>query len=253
MKNSIYNTLVYAHRGASGYRPENTMASFELAAEMGADGIELDIQLSKDGKIVVCHDYKIDRTSNGNGYVKDMTYEELRRFNYANGKEGTYEIPLLEEVLELIKKKDMILNIEIKNDAYIPYEGIEEKTVKLVRDMGVGENIIYSSFYHQSLRRLKFTDPSARIAILYEAGLYEPWNYGKQLGVCALHPHKSSVYEPFMLDYSHREKLLVNTWTVNDEKEMRALTRRGVDGLITNYPDVALKVVKEENILKIED
>ena len=84
MKKSIYNTLVYAHRGASGYMPENTMASFELAAEIGADGIELDIQLSKDGKIVVCHDYKIDRTSNGNGYVKDMTYEELRRFNYAN-------------------------------------------------------------------------------------------------------------------------------------------------------------------------
>ena len=248
-----YHTLVYAHRGASGYMPENTNESFEKAVELGADGMELDIQLSKDGKIMVCHDYRIDRTSDGKGFLKDFTCEELRKFNFSNGREGFYRIPLLEEVLELVKANDVILNIELKSDAKFSYEGMEDKVVAMVKDMKVEDKIVYSSFNHYSLRRLRFLDPSAKIAILYEACLYEPWQYAKPLGCWGLHPEKNSLYEPYILDYAHRDRLMVNTWTVNDEKEMRVLVNKGVDGLITNYPDVAKRVVEEEGILKIED
>ena len=167
--------------------------------------------------------------------------------------EGYYRIPLLEEVLELVRANDVILNIELKSDSLFSYEGMEDLVVDMVRDMGVKDKIVYSSFNHYSLRRLKFLDPFAKTAILYEACLYEPWAYAKQLGTWALHPEKNSLYEPYILDYAHKDKLLVNTWTVNDEEEMRILVNKGVDGLITNYPDVALKVVKEENILKIKD
>ena len=120
--------LVWAHRGASGYAPENTLAAFEKAVELGADGVELDIQLTKDDEIVVIHDEKIDRTSDGEGWVKDYTLEELRGFNY-NRTKPEYEhadIPTMREVFELLKPTGLFINIEIKTGVFF-YEKIEEK------------------------------------------------------------------------------------------------------------------------------
>ena len=125
---------IWAHRGASGTMPENTLESFKKAAELGADGVELDIQLTKDDEIVVIHDEKIDRTSDGKGWVKDYTLEELRGFNY-NRTKPEYEhadIPTMREVFELLKPTDLFINIEIKTGVFF-YEKIEEKILALTK------------------------------------------------------------------------------------------------------------------------
>ena len=130
----MYKTRIWAHRGASGYAPENTLEAFKLAIDEKADGIELDVQLTKDKELVVIHDEKIDRTSNGKGYVKDYTLDELKKFNfnYGNEKYEEVKIPTLKEVYELLKPTNLIINVEIKT-GIIFYEGIEEKVLKLAK------------------------------------------------------------------------------------------------------------------------
>ena len=145
-------TKVFAHRGASGYAPENTLEAFALAGEQGAQGIELDVQLTKDGEVVVIHDETIDRVSTGKGAVRDYTLEELRRFSFHNHKkeyEGV-QIPTLREVLEQVKPGGMEVNIELKTGIYW-YPGLEEKTVELVKAAGMENRVIYSSFNHYSV------------------------------------------------------------------------------------------------------
>ena len=147
--------LVWAHRGASGYAPENTLAAFEKAVELGADGVELDIQLTKDDEIVVIHDEKIDRTSDGEGWVKDYTLEELRGFNY-NRTKPEYEhadIPTMREVFELLKPTGLFINIEIKTGV-IFYEKIEEKILALTKEMDMEDRVCYSSFNHYTVKRI---------------------------------------------------------------------------------------------------
>ena len=143
-------TEIFAHRGASGYAPENTMDAFKLAVKQGAEGIELDVQLSKDGIPVVIHDETIDRVTNGHGYVKDYTLEELKNFTIMKGKYQEYEhskIPTLEEVLVYAKKENLTVNIELKTGIYW-YPEIEEKTVDLVKKTKMEDLVIYSSFNH---------------------------------------------------------------------------------------------------------
>ena len=145
-------TKVWAHRGASGYAPENTLDAFRKAVEMGADGIELDVQMTKDGELVVIHDETIDRVSNGKGWVKDYTYEELKKFNF-NKTHQEYtkeEIPTLEQVYRLIKPTNLTINVEIKTGIYF-YPGIEEKLYLLEKEKGMQGKIIYSSFNHFKL------------------------------------------------------------------------------------------------------
>ena len=130
----MIKTKVWAHRGASGYAPENTLESFKMAMDMKADGVELDVQLTKDNELVVIHDETIDRTSNKTGFVKDYTLAELKSFNFNNGNEK-YEyaqIPTLKEVFQLLKPSNMVINIELKTGVFF-YEGIEEKVLKLVK------------------------------------------------------------------------------------------------------------------------
>ena len=155
-------TKIIAHRGASGYAPENTMEAFKLAVGLGAEGIETDVHLTRDGHVVIIHDEKIDRTSNGLGYIKDCTYEQLSAFNYNNHMEQ-YEfckLPLLSDLLELVKSTGILLNIELKTDFY-GYPGIEEKVIQLVKAYGVEQQVIYSSFNHYTLMTVKSIDPNA--------------------------------------------------------------------------------------------
>ena len=131
-------TLVWGHRGASGYAPENTMTAFEKAVELGADGIELDVQLTKDGELVVIHDETIDRVSYGSGWVKDFTYAKLIKHNF-NRTHTEYEhaqIPTLEEVYALIKPTDLTINVEIKTGVVL-YPEIEGRVLDLTERMGL--------------------------------------------------------------------------------------------------------------------
>lgn len=140
---------IWAHRGASAHAPENTLPAFELAYLSGADGIELDVQLSKDGVPVVIHDERIDRVSNGTGYVCNYTLEELKGFNVNQyfPEYGNVAIPTLAEVYDLVRDMDMVINLELKNSV-IFYEGLEEKVLRLAAEKGLEERMIYSSFNH---------------------------------------------------------------------------------------------------------
>lgn len=241
-------TKVFAHRGASGYAPENTLEAFALAGEQGAQGIELDVQLTKDGEVVVIHDETIDRVSTGKGAVRDYTLEELRRFSFHNHKkeyEGV-QIPTLREVLEQVKPGGMEVNIELKTGIYW-YPRLEEKTVELVKAAGMENRVIYSSFNHYSVQKILELDAEAETAYLYSDVLLNVENYAKNTGVCGLHP---AVYHLKMADFLEsyrRSGLKVRVWTVNDEADMRQFIEKDLEAVITNYPDRALRVRDEVN------
>lgn len=236
-------TKIFAHRGASGYAPENTLEAFKLAADMGADGVELDVQLTRDGQVVVCHDEKIDRTSDHKGLVCDYTLAELKSFNF-NNHNPEYphaQIPTLEEVLNLLEPTGLEVNIEMKT-GIIWYPDIEQKTIDIVEKCGMKDRVVYSSFNHYSIQKLKKLDPQAETGYLYSDVMIDVEKYAKAGGVDALHP---AVYHLLMADFLKRYKesgLKVRVWTVNKKEWMEQFIREDLEAVITNYPDVALKV-----------
>ena len=240
--------IVWGHRGASGYLPENTIPAFEKAIELGADGIELDIHKTKDGQLVVIHDEKIDRTSNGKGMVKEFTLEELRKYNYnATHPECEHaDIPTMREVFELIKPTDLMINIELKT-GIVFYEGIEADILAMTKEFGMEDRVIYSSFNHYSIMKIKELDPGAHTGFLYMDGTLDMPEYGKSHGVDALHPALYNVQYPNFVEKTHELGLKINTWTVNSKQYMQMACEMGLDGIITNYPDKALEIVNSYN------
>lgn len=236
--------LVWAHRGASGYAPENTLAAFQKAVDLGADGVELDIQLTKDDQIVVIHDETIDRTSDGKGWVKDYTLEELRAFNY-NRTKPEYkhaDIPTMREVFELLKPTGLFINIEIKTGVVF-YEKIEEKILALAKEMGMEDRVCYSSFNHYTVTRIHELKPDAEVGFLYADGPIDMPSYGVKHGVNALHPALYNLqYDGFVKECKEKG-LKLNVWTVNERPYMEMCCQYGVNAIITNYPDIAKEVV----------
>ena len=138
--------------------PENTLLAFEKAAELdGLEGIEFDIQMTKDGELVVIHDERVDRTTEGTGYVKDYLFSQLRRLHIYAGSDRSQSIPAIEEVLDLLEDKirsGLKINIELKNSIF-PYEGMEEKIVSLINRRGMQESVVYSSFNALSVEKIR--------------------------------------------------------------------------------------------------
>ena len=230
---------IYAHRGASGYAPENTLRAFELACDMHADGVELDVQLTRDRKLVVIHDETIDRVTDGTGHVAEYTLAELSQYPVTMHKTGVSEpIPLLSDVLALLKERGLKLNIELKNSCNF-YPGMEEMCLMQVADAGMTENVLYSSFNHYSLLHLKEIAPQVRCGLLYDATLVKPWKYAAELGMDALHPHFTELFITGEVEEAHKRRLEVNPWTVNREEDLRRIIATGADRIITNYPDRA--------------
>lgn len=236
-------TKVFAHRGASQYAPENTLEAFRLAMEQGADGIELDVHRSADGELVVIHDEKLDRTTNGQGLVKDHTLAQLQALCADNHMEGfaAARIPTLRQVLELVRPSDMQVNIELKT-GILWYKDIEEKTMDLVKEMGMQDRVVYSSFNHYSIEEVRRLDPTAETAYLFSDVIFEVEKYAAHRGVNGLHPALWHVkMADFLTDYLN-SGLAVRVWTVNRPDDMRILMKRGVDAVITNDPKLALQV-----------
>ncbi len=234
-------TLVFAHRGASGYAPENTLEAFHLAVELGADGVELDVHLTKDGELLVAHDEKIDRVSDGKGFIADMTLAEIRRytFNVLHPEYRDARAPTLGEVFELLRPTGLQVNVELKNSLK-PYMGMEEKVIALAEKAGMSERILYSSFNHHSLLKVKQLDPHALCGLLYACCMVRPWDYARGIGVDAIHPHFSELsFVDDECERAHRIGIKVNAWTVNGERDMKRVSEAGADALITNYPDRA--------------
>lgn len=238
--------IVLGHRGASGYAPENTMKSFKLALDMEADGVELDVQMTYDGKLVVIHDELIDRTSNGKGWVKDHTLEELKEFNFNNHMEGYgfCEIPTLDEVLELFRGTGKMINIEIKSNI-INYPGITKAVIDMVREHDMQDHVIYSSFNHQTCLEVEEYDPDAYVGFLYEDGFLNVPEYVRQNHGDALHPALYFLLDPLYMPRARKNGLEVNVWTINEEYQMELGCKLGITTIITNYPDKALKIVEK--------
>lgn len=236
--------VIYAHRGASAYAPENTRSSFVKAMEMEAGGIELDVHLSRDGYVVVCHDEKVDRTSNGSGWIRDMTLSELKALDFGSWYSIQFageRIMTLEEVLDLISNWQGILNIELKSGVIL-YDGLEKKVVELLRSYNMIERTIISSFNHYSLLTIKELEPDLKIGLLYMAGLVEPWEYAKKLGAEAIHPLYFNMQPP-IIKGCKEHGIIMNPFTVDLPDAIKALTIAGVDGIITNVPDVANNII----------
>ena len=234
-------TRIFGHRGASGYAPENTVDAFQLAADMGADGVELDVQMTRDGELVVAHDEIIDRVSDGTGLIADLTLQELRkfRFNRTHPEYAEARIPTLGEVFELLRPTGLDINIELKN-SLIDYPGLEKRVIDLAAKTFDLRRVIFSSFNHASMLRVKAIDPQLVCGLLYEASLIEPWEYAVRLGMDALHPHFAEVVTPGgNCRKAHEAGIRVHTWTVNEPGIMDAVIREKADIMITNYPDLA--------------
>jgi glycerophosphoryl diester phosphodiesterase len=241
-------TKVFAHRGASGYAPENTLASFQLARELGADGVELDVQLTKDGEVVVIHDETVDRTTGGTGWVKDLSLAQIKALNASMGNE-TYpdeKVPTLSEVFDLLADSQMMINVEIK-DSRVLYPGIAEKVLALIDQRDWEYRITISSFNHMTLAHIRQIGSLASTGVLFHDVLYEPWNYAHQLWATALHPHYLyAVGVPDLIDESHNSLLEINVWTVDEIADIDLMLAKGVDGIISNYPD---RVVERRTLM----
>lgn len=240
--------LVFGHRGARAYAPMNTLPSFELALEQGADGVELDVQLTKDGKLVVIHDFTVDGTTDGKGAVKDLTFDEIRSLDagirFHERFRGT-RIPTLGEVFALMGGKALV-NVEIK----APFQrgtdpeftdGVEKAVADCVLDAGMEKRVIISSFNPLTLKRFRKILPSVPIAFLYAADVpFDTTALMADIPHEAYHPHfKLAARETIAAE--HEKGRAVNVWTVNEPEDAKRLAGDGVDGLITDKPDLILE------------
>ncbi|WP_082926803.1 glycerophosphodiester phosphodiesterase [Paenibacillus tuaregi] len=246
----MHTCINIAHRGAAGHCPENTMASFIKAIELGATGIETDVQMTKDGQLVLIHDETLARTAGSPEWVKDLTWAELREREAGSWYHSDYQgerIPSLEDLLELVRGYELMINLELKN-GIVQYPSLEAKVIEVVRQYELEERVILSSFNHYSLVECKRLAPEMRTGILYMEGLYEPWDYAARIGADALHAFKYAL-TPELVGMAAAKGMPYHPFTVNEQQEMRALLTAGVSGIITDYPDrlAALLAEAEDN------
>jgi len=228
------NPLIIAHRGCSSEAPENTLSAFKLALEQGCDAIELDVHLSGDGEIIVCHDDTLDRTSDGSGVIHEMTVQEIKQVDagsWFNPRYAGERIPLLQEVFELVPPNIMI-NVEAKG---LHGDAGERRLLQLLRDTNRVSSVVISSFDHQLLKRLKQREPNVRIGLLYDNELHH--NQAEQLGVSvySLHPYHVSI-DTATVAVAVDHGLQVYPWTINSVQDMQKAIKQGVSGIITDYP-----------------
>lgn len=235
-------TKIIAHRGFSGIAPENTLISFQKAIDCGADYFELDVHKTKDDSIIVIHDASVDRTSSNNmkGEVADMTYRELTevRIGYSREFGDKYKdekIPTLREALELARGKIKVC-IEIK-----VYD-IEKEVLKIVNDLGVNDDVIIFSFYYPVLDKIRQLDRNIRTLFLVNTADISIIDSAKVTRSNAIGVGHGTTVTAELIDTAHNHGMEVWKWTVNDEDEMQRLIDIGVDGLITDFPDKALKI-----------
>lgn len=233
-------TMIIAHRGWSAQAPENTMAAFRLAMEFNVDGIELDVHLSRDGHVVICHDERLDRTTDGSGLIVEHTLAQLKELDAGRWFSEMYageRIPTLREFFEAVAASAWrgLINVELKSGPSL-YPGLEQAVADLAREFDLVERVLVSSFNHYALVEMKRIAPEIKTAALYMEGLYEPWKYAQSIGCHALHPVYVAAQPP-IVQGAHQAGMIVNAWTVNDAQVARLLASAGVDGIITDQPD----------------
>ncbi|NLK07977.1 MAG: glycerophosphodiester phosphodiesterase [Firmicutes bacterium] len=229
---------IIGHRGAAAHAPENTLISFQTAIDMGATMLELDVHLSKDRELIVIHDPEITRTTSGSGYVSDLAFADILRYDAGSWKDPVFEgekVPTLQDVLKLAQK-GTYLNIELKAGEQL-YDGLVDKTLDAIREFGVLDMIIISSFHREYLEDVKQKSPDLEVALLYSTDIPDVLREVAECGWEGLHPHFHLVDEN-LVETARELGLCVRPWTVNETIDMERFIRLGVDGVITDYPDV---------------
>lgn len=234
-------TKIYAHRGANLAFAENTVNAFAEAVRLGADGIELDVQRTMDGQLVVIHDEELTRLTGAAGFVHELTLAELRQRNVAayRGDGSVERVPLLDEVLELLAGTDLELNIELKNNLY-PAPGLEAHVVAAVDRFARQEKTYYSSFNHHSMQEIVKMGRGNYVGLLFSEWLVKPWDYAKRIGAAAIHPSYNVLLDPRLVKSSHAAGIAVRTWTVDKASHIDLVLRAKPDALITNDPALAI-------------
>lgn len=230
-------TLVFGHRGASAHAPMNTLPAFELAAEQGADGIELDVWRSKDGEAVIIHDASVDATTDGTGFVQQMTFAQLRELDagshFSPQFAGT-RLPTLDEVFEAVGHR-LLINVELKSET-LGTDGLEALVVEKIRRHNLARRVIVSSFSPFALRRFRRLMPEVPIGFLYAEDVPRYLRLF-MIGLAheARHPHHTMIDTTYMA-WARRQQYRVNTWTVNDPRRAVELRDLGVNAIITDSP-----------------
>jgi len=230
------NPWVIAHRGASGHAPENTLAAFQRAVELGSTFIETDLQITRDGRFVAMHDGTVERTTNGSGDVHDFTLDELSQVDAGLWFDRDFmgeRVPTLEMILEFSKKNDVVFYLELK---YAAVWGMDHALVAALQKAQSAARTIVISFDPSTLAPLRRHDPSIMMGLLVEEAMPDCIQKALDLGARQLCPKFESV-TPKLVEAAHRQDLQVVTWTVNSAKDMRATIAAGVDGIMTDFPD----------------
>ncbi len=223
-------TLVIAHRGASGERPENTLSAYTLAVEQGADMIEIDLHRTRDEAIVVTHDELLEGLG-GAGEIAGATLAQVRALDAGEGE----RVPTLDEVLDAFGER-IAFNLELKRATDREYAGLEQAALAAVERRGLLPRMLFSSFYDPVLARLRSLSPTARVGLLISRKFpHRAVARAKALGAEALHP-EDSIATPELVREAHDAGLLVHVFTVDEETELRRFLDMGVDGIFTNYP-----------------
>ena len=248
MLESLPQPVLFAHRGASAHAPENTLAAFEMALTQQADGIELDVKLTADGHVIVHHDATVNRTTNGQGRIKDMPLAELKKLDAGSSFSETFrgeEIPTLAEVFETVGSRTFI-NIELTN-YNTPRDQLVETVCMLVKKHQMQNHIMFSSFFAGNLSKARSYLPEVPRGLLAFNGILGAWarSFGFVFGKYqALHPNLKDMTQQEVLRV-HRLKRRVHVWTVNAEEDMRRLFGWGVDAIFTDDPQLAVRVRAE--------
>ena len=235
--------LGVAHRGASRDAPENTLAAFRLALDLGARALECDARRSRDGYLVVMHDQAVDRTTDGRGTVESLTLDEIRRFDagrWFGAQFAGERIPLLEEVLQLARGR-AVVKLEIKNDP-TPSAGIEQQIVDLVHRLGMAGEVLVMSFDHECIRTVHALAPHLATGIIYTARLADAPGAARAAGADALCPNWCYVSRRDV-DGAHTAGLRISVWTVDDENALRGCLALGVDAVTSNDTRLLLRVL----------
>jgi glycerophosphoryl diester phosphodiesterase len=226
---------VIAHRGARKVAPENTLEAMKISIDAGVDGIEFDVQRCSTGELVVIHDDQINRTTNGVGYIKDISWAELQRLDAGSWFDPSFSgvrIPSLQQVLDMVSGA-VTLNIELKTSP-TDYPGIEEDVLALLQGYAK-DTIIISSFDHKLMKRLAGLDSTLNLALLAEGIFIDIGNYAAQMNAKYWHPGFSQLRADAVED-AHAAGLKVNTWTLNTPRSYESAIKMGVDGIVSDDP-----------------
>ena len=251
-------SLVLGHRGASRYAPDNTRAAFLMAIEMGADGVETDIHLTKDGVPVIQHNYEIDRNSDGSGNIEELTYAELLKYDFGAWKGEQFKgekIMTLDECLEIADKKMKFINLELKPPRHPENGDMVKLTVDAVKKFKMVDRVLISSFDHDMLRRVQELCPEMLTGALYDEDEVEQDNiyeiladapaYVESIGCDFANPHYAYTVEEGLVEAFENKGIGVAVWTVDKPYVAQALAKQGVKAIITNKPDKIVKAINE--------